>query len=479
MASKQPPVSFFLVLGEVGLSLNPRQHRHQSYDPRTGELFDVLDIRYLRQIAVMPDKLCPHEAEQWKLAPCGDAEMSSALGKASCAYLDHSSEELTRIFKVPGYFMYSLERVPTLASLLHDCCLLEIRIQRKTNGWYLVGAASPAGPLWLSDDQLSFPRSIQPHLPLVKDIKQTFWRYSGRDGSVGQWVLSSAEPEDIKLGFNRWSQPFLEALPMAHVSAAETEQQQCAAEYRSMTSKSNWVVNTPQPAHHNARQQSVWEHHVTALRVLRRAGRHATGTLSGVLHAELCAIQARPTATAPHVRVFAANEARSATSLSGLDFVVRGDLHGKPLIEVHLTPENDAGTKPASKPRPCAVVSPYNPNVVEIQYSPLTDTVVRTGRLSSVRPVTTLQMRSPSLTGQRDTVANCLESLRLSLLGTSKEAARFCHNVRSPWCYGSSKAWRVQSLSAVRAALERILNTRPATPQCSCRQYWSQPYPAA
>ena len=60
--------------------------------------------------------------------------MSSALGKASCAYLDHSSEELTRIFKVPGYFMYSLERVPTLASLLHDCCLLEIRIQRKSNG---------------------------------------------------------------------------------------------------------------------------------------------------------------------------------------------------------------------------------------------------------------------------------------------------------------------------------------------------------
>ena len=83
--------------------------------------------------------------------------MSSALDKAAYEYMDYSNKDLMNVLKVPGYFVYSLNRVPTLASLFHDCCLFEIRIQRKANGWYLVGAHSPAGPLWLSDDPLSFP----------------------------------------------------------------------------------------------------------------------------------------------------------------------------------------------------------------------------------------------------------------------------------------------------------------------------------
>ena len=64
--------------------------------------------------------------------------------------------------------------------------------------------------------------------------------------------------------------------------------------------------------------------------------------------------------------MFAANEARNATSLAGLDFVVRGDLDGKPLIEVHLTPEEDGKPEPGPEPRPCAVISLYDPSVVEI-----------------------------------------------------------------------------------------------------------------
>ena len=70
---------------------------------------------------------------------------------------------------------------------------------------------------------------MQLHLPLVRDNTQTFWRYGGRNGTVGQWVVPGTESEDTEIGFNRQSQPFLEALTMAHVCAAETEQQRCAA----------------------------------------------------------------------------------------------------------------------------------------------------------------------------------------------------------------------------------------------------------
>ena len=62
---------------------------------------------------------------------------------------------------------------------------------------------------------------MRPHLPIVKDTRQTFWRYSGRDGSVGQWVVSSAESEDTVLSFNHGSQRFIRALSMEHVAAAE------------------------------------------------------------------------------------------------------------------------------------------------------------------------------------------------------------------------------------------------------------------
>ena len=79
-----------------------------------------------------------------------------------------------------------LERVPSLTSLLHDCCLFEIRIQCKANAWYLIGAHCPAGPLWLTDDPLSFPGSMQLYLSLVRDTEQTFWRYGGRNGAMGQ-----------------------------------------------------------------------------------------------------------------------------------------------------------------------------------------------------------------------------------------------------------------------------------------------------
>ena len=83
------------------------------------------------------------------------------------------------------------------------------------------------------------------------------------------------------------------------------------------------------------------------------------------------------TATALHVRVFAANEARDVASLSGLDFEVRKDLDGRPVIEVHLTPEKGAGKQPRSKHRPCAVVSPYDR--MSRKSSHLMDTQGRTG----------------------------------------------------------------------------------------------------
>ena len=52
-------------------------------------------------------------------------------------------------------------------------------------------------------------------------------------------------------------------------------------------------------------------------------------------------MRAPPTATALAVRVFAANEARNAPSLASLDLVVREDLISRPVIEVHLTHEDD------------------------------------------------------------------------------------------------------------------------------------------
>ena len=121
----------------------------------------------------MPGKLCEHETEQWKLTHCADTAMNSALYKASCVYLNHTIEEMISIFKVPGYFTYSLEQVP---ALLHDCLLSEICIQHEANRWYLIGANCLAGPLWLADDPLSFPRSMRPHLLILKDARQTFRR---------------------------------------------------------------------------------------------------------------------------------------------------------------------------------------------------------------------------------------------------------------------------------------------------------------
>ena len=150
--------------------------------------------------------------------------------------------------------------------------------------------------------------------------------------------MSSTESEDTELGFNHGAQCFIRALSMEHSAAAEAEQQRCAAECRSTSPKNSWEASTPRPTQHNAGQQSVREQHQAALRLHRRAFRGEVGKVPRLLHNEVRAMQARPAATALHVWVFAANEARDAASLSGLDFKVHRDLDGRPAVEVHLPP---------------------------------------------------------------------------------------------------------------------------------------------
>ena len=65
------------------LSIIARERRRRLYDASTSELFAVPDLGYLRQLAQMPDKVCPQEGKQCKLRRCQDAEMSSALDKAA------------------------------------------------------------------------------------------------------------------------------------------------------------------------------------------------------------------------------------------------------------------------------------------------------------------------------------------------------------------------------------------------------------
>ena len=197
--------------------------------------------------------------------------------------------------------------------------------------------------------------------------------HDGRNGSCGDDGLSEsggggAEGADDTHAYRDFSK----------LSSASERMPSTWQRCRSMTVKGDRMTNPLQSTRNRTKQQNVWDHRMSALRLLRRARRHTARTLPKVLHTELRAIQARLAATALHVRVFAPNEARNATSLGGLDFVVRGDLDGKPLIEVHLPAEKDTET-----PRhPGLVQSSCRTTQTSGGYSPSTATLDKTGKPS-------------------------------------------------------------------------------------------------